>query len=148
PFAMALDSMGNVYVTGEMLRGVSVFSGTTLAKADSIDFYLAKYHVADGSFEWVRRARGPYTERGIAVAVDQAGNPYVVIGFEGTIDFGTTQLTASGTHKNLVLAKYHPDGSLEWARNTGASTDTYGFDYGNNLAVDPAGNAFITGFFS
>jgi lipocalin len=44
----------------------------------------------------------------------------------------------------LFLAKYDPDGNLVWAKTTGQSSALFG----NALAVDPAGNCFLTGGFA
>jgi hypothetical protein len=83
--AMALDSSGNIYVTGG-----SVASGT------SDDCVTIKYDTS-GNQLWVARYNGPansieYTE---AIAVDSSGNVYVT---------GPSQ--GSGTDDDYVTIKY------------------------------------------
>lgn len=80
------------------------------------------------------------------MATDAAGNTYLTGAFTGTADFdpgpGTVNLTAAGG-LDIFFAKYNPDGSLAWAQRIGGS----GVDRGNGIAVDAAGNVFVTGNF-
>src|SRR4051812_48235706 len=59
----------------------------------------------------------------VTVQVDAADNMYVAGYFDNTLDFdpgsGTANLTSAGSN-DVFLAKYHPDGSLEWARSFGS----------------------------
>lgn len=53
-----------------------------------------------------------------------------------------TLRSAGGT--DLFLAKYDPQGTLIWARSAGGA----GNEAATGLALDPAGNIYVTGFFS
>lgn len=86
-------------------------------------------------------------DSGYVVTTDASGNVYLTGIFEGTVDFdpgpGTVNLTSAGGH-DLFVAKYSASGALVWARRFGAA----GTDRGHGLAVDGAGNVYLTGFFS
>jgi hypothetical protein len=76
------------------------------------------------------------------------GTPRVTGSFSGTATFGAgetkeTRVQSAG-YDDIFAAKYDPNGSLVWARRAG-STST---DYAYGMAVDTAGNSFVTGTFS
>ena len=90
---------------------------------------------------------GTRAERALATAVDQAGNEYVTGYFSGTANFnpsGSAVNLTGTTTQDLFLAKYNRNGLLVWAKDF-ASTSSGG--QGNGLAVDSAGNVFITGVY-
>ena len=81
-----------------------------------------------------------------ATAVDAAGNTYITGGFSGTVDFdpgpGTALRSSSGS-TDIFVAKYNPAGGLVYAVRAGNTAN----DVGQGIAVDTAGNAYVTGFF-
>jgi hypothetical protein len=77
-----------------------------------------------------------------AAAVDAAGNLYEAGGFRGTAVVGNVALTSRGG-VDSYLAKYTPAGQLAWVRVLGAIGEDYAFD----VALDAAGNAYVTGSF-
>jgi uncharacterized delta-60 repeat protein len=124
--ALAVDGDGNVFVTG-----YSYGSGT------SYDYATIKYNTA-GERQWVARYNGPenYSDSGIALAVDGAGNVYVTGGSANSgifLDFDYDYATI----------KYNAAGEQQWvARYNGSGND---FDVAHALAVDGAGNVYVTG---
>ena len=77
--------------------------------------------------------------------MDSAGNIYVGGAFSATADFGTgaATLTSAGG-RDAYIAKYSPNGSLQWARRFGGSLE----DVTNSIRLDPAtGSLFATGTF-
>jgi len=119
--AIALDGSGNVYVTGAS-QGV----GTDL------DYATVKYNSA-GQEQWARRYVGPSDhDEALSVAIDKQGNVFVT-GFS----------YSSGTSYDYATVKYNSAGQEQWvARYNGPANDT---DYGNAIAVDDSGNAYVTG---
>jgi hypothetical protein len=78
--------------------------------------------------------------RGVAVASD--GSIYTTGFYEGMLDFGGGAEPYRGIQDAFVLALTE-DGVYRWSRTFGAS----GFDYGNDVAVDDAGNLYVSGYF-
>jgi len=117
-----------------------------------VGFQAPAAHAAEaGDLLWARSAGGSSGEGAVGngIAVDAAGNALVTGYFGDSATFGAgeaneTTLTAAGL-TDIFIAQYAPDGSLLWARSAGGS---YYFDHGHGIAVDAAGNALVTGYFS
>jgi len=121
-FAMAIDDLGNVYVTGS-----SHGSGS---KSD----YLTIKYQSSGDTAWVRRYNGPSNGNDVAyaLALDGSGNVYVT-GFSSN----------SGMGKDYATLKYDQNGNQIWVKNyNGPGNDA---DWANGIAVDPWGNIYVTG---
>ena len=137
------DSSGNVFVAGDFghhnFGGNATFGGTTLSSLGGTDAFLAKYD-ANGTFLWVRRLGGGQTQAARGVAADSLGNVLVSGQFEGTVDFGGTSLTSTGSFDHFT-AKYSPTGALLWVRKGGGT----GSDQGEGVDVDGTNNVVVTG---
>jgi hypothetical protein len=121
--AIAVDDLGNVYVTGQ-----STGNGTDW------DYATVKYY-PDGEVAWTARYDGPASLRDIALAldVDGSGNVYVTGHGQGLEN-----------NSDILTVKYYPDGDTAWTRRyNGPANST---DAGYDIAVDQYGNAYITGY--
>ncbi|MEO0083819.1 MAG: SBBP repeat-containing protein, partial [candidate division WOR-3 bacterium] len=121
-YAIAVDGLGNVYVTGE-----SYGSGT------SYDYATVKYN-SQGVEQWVARYNGPVNsyDYAYAIAVDGSGNVYV-----------TGESYGSGTSYDYATVKYNSQGVEQWvARYNGPGN---GWDEASAIAVDGSGNVYVTG---
>jgi hypothetical protein len=91
---------------------------------------------------------GTLNDAGRTVAVDTAGNYYLAGGFRDTVDFdlgpGTTNLTSNG-NRDIFVAKYFADGTLDWARSFGGPGSDYEwFDWlDGDIQVDASGNTYV-----
>ena len=139
---IALDSEGNCYVTGYFYSSTATFGGVTLARTGTCDLFTAKYD-ASGNCLWAKQAGGGGGAFGYAIAVDTAGNAYVTGSYFNNLTFEGNTLTNAG-FADAVVAKYDRDGYFMWARQAGSVSD----DSGNGIAVDGAGNVYVTGNFS
>lgn len=119
---MAMDALGNVYVTGDS-EGV----GTDR------DYATIQYD-PDGNELWVARYDGPAssTDLGITLIPDGLGN-VVVTGYSA----------GDGTGYDFLTVKYDGDGNELWT----ARHDTDGYqDLPSSIALDPYGNILVAGY--
>jgi hypothetical protein len=123
-------------------RGLySLVITNTFGSVTSAPAFLAVHPVAV-AVGWAGQAGGPGTDVGNACATDPSGNFYVAGFFTGTAAFGTNSLVSAG-QTDLFIAKYNNAGTLLWARRAGGT----GFDTAKGIAVDGAGNCYVTGSF-
>src|SRR5712692_6121652 len=93
---------------------------------------------------------GSYRDEGDGIAVDSAGNAYVT-GLTTSFDFPTKNplQPTSGGDADVFVSKIDPTGSaLVYSTYLGGSGDDLGcsgYDAGSGIAVDSAGNAYVTG---
>ena len=121
-YAIAIDDIGNVYVTG-----ISIGLGT------SGDYATIKYDNW-GSEQWVARYNGPesQTDRAYAIAIDTSGNLYV-----------TGYSFVTPTDCDYATIKYNNLGEEQWVvRYNGPGN---GIDVGKAIAIDSTGNVYVTG---
>ncbi|MDB6024271.1 MAG: hypothetical protein JWM68_494, partial [Verrucomicrobiales bacterium] len=140
------DAAGSAFMCG-FFREVATFGTHTLTAAASSpsnlrsDMYLAKYD-ADGSNVWAVGGGGSGDDVSYDFDFDSAGNILVSGYFENTAIFSGINLTSAGGH-DIFLAKYSPTGTLLWINQAGGA----GVEIGRAVAVDAAGNSFVTGNF-
>ncbi|KAA9325004.1 SBBP repeat-containing protein [Adhaeribacter soli] len=144
--AIAHDKFGNSYITG-YFQGNATFGNITLAGYGGQDIFIAKYD-SFGNLIWVQHAGGASDDNGNSIAVDSSGNCYITGFFQGNATFSGVTLTGSGTpagsgSEDVFIAKYDSSGSLVWAKKAGG----FNTDIGYRIAVDAAGNNYITGDF-
>lgn len=121
--AMAIDSSGNVYVTGQSWS----------AKTSEYDYATVKYN-ADGQEQWVARYDGPANDYDYptGIAVDNSGNVYV-----------TGESTGLDGDWDCTTVKYNSVGQQEWVvRYNGPAN---GDDWGSAIALDKSDNVYVTG---
>ena len=122
PTSMAIDELGNVYITG-----FSTGSGT------GNDYATIKYNSA-GIEQWAVRYNGPGNgiDKAYSIGLDGSGNVYI-----------TGESAGSGTGSDFTTIKYNSGGVQQWAERytvPGSLTDR-----ALSLAVDNSGNVFVTG---
>jgi hypothetical protein len=149
--AVAVDGAGNVAVTGSFFQATTFGAGepnqTTLVPAGSTtDMFIASY-TAEGRLRWARAATSPSSASGQGVAIDAQGNATVVGSVIGPLTLGAGQLTQTTlpaiSVTDVFVASYDDAGTLRWARRAGGSSN----DHGAAVAVGPAGNPVISGWF-
>jgi hypothetical protein len=143
-FSVAVDTLGNAYITGYFQSTTLSFGTITLTNTSGFsNLFLAKYDT-NGNVLWAEGAGGTNTNAmAYSVAVDTLGNSYVAGEFSGSsITIGSTILTSAGTY-DVFIAKYDAAGNVVWAKRAGSTSD----DEARSIAVDASGNSYITGFF-
>ena len=141
---IAVDSSGNAYVTGSTTStDLPTANPFQTANAGSDDAFVAKLNPAGSALVYSTYLGGGGTDAGNDIAVDSSGNAYVA-GITNSTDFPTVdpvQATLGGSNDAFV-AKLNPGGSaLVYSTFLGGSF----FDLANGIAVDNAGNAYVTG---
>ena len=139
-YSIALDGAGNVYATGEFRGTVTFGSSTLTVNSSSTNILIVKLD-ASGNWLWAVKAGGTYSDSGYGIAVDGAGNAYVTGSFSSTATFGSQTLSTSNV--DLFVAKLGPSGNWLWAVKSGGASLAEGY----SIAVDGAGNAYVTGYF-
>jgi uncharacterized delta-60 repeat protein len=121
-YAIAIDGIGNVYVTG-----------WSFSAGSGYDYATVKYSPA-GIQQWVQRYNGPGNgdDKAYSIAVDLSGN-VIISGYS----FG------NGTGYDYATVKYNSSGVQQWAirYNGAAGLEDYTF----SMAVDNLENVYVTG---
>ena len=91
---IAVDSVGNIYVTG-VFNENATFGNTHLTSSGDYDIFISKLS-NNGSWQWAVNAGGSSDDDVYGIAVDSSGNAYVTGFFNETATFGNTNLTSSG----------------------------------------------------
>jgi uncharacterized delta-60 repeat protein len=118
--AIAVDAVGNVYVTGDSMN----------ANLDS-DYATIKYNSA-GQQQWVARYDAHGTDYAVGLAVDDASNVYVT---------GTSQ---NGTGiSGYVTIKYNAAGQQQWVARYNGPTN--GGGHAAAIKIDSLQNVYVTG---
>ena len=133
--ALALDAIGNVYVTGASL---ATWGSPLSAHNGGYDAFLAKLD-SNGTLIWNTFLGGATPDWGNAVAVDAIGNVYVVGYSSGT--WGSPIAAFAGFY-DAFAAKLDSNGTLIWNTFLGSA----GNDQGYAVAVDVSGNVYVAGF--
>src|SRR5665213_1457032 len=137
--SVAVDALGNIFLTGVFNSPTIIFSADTLTNASgSDDLFLVKYD-AMGSVSWAKSAGGSLSDQAYSVATDATGNAYITGRFSSpTIVFGFDTLTNAG-YADIFLAKYNPSGNVIWAKSVGDAFD----DVGWSVAVDASNDCYV-----
>lgn len=147
--SIALDSSGNVYITGSTnsidfplsaalqsskLSGASLFSTG----------FVTKLNAAGTAMAYSTYLGGSSSDNCTGIAVDSAGNAYVT-GSTNSTNFPVAspfQATLKGT-TNAFISKLNATGSaLSYSTYLGGSST----DSANAIAVDSSGNALVAGY--
>lgn len=147
PRAIALDSNGNIYVTGFTLSTASFPLVNPLQSRPGDlglgDAFLVKYNASLTSPVYSTYIGWDDRDEGNAVTVDAQGAAYVT-GLTGSITMRAASAFQSlpGGSYDAFVAKIAPDGrSYHYLTYLGGA----GADYGQGIAVDASGAAWITG---
>lgn len=152
--SIAVDLNGNVHATGcfgayprtvDFDPNVGIANLTAKSTKDAYVFKL-NYQ---GDYVWAKQI-GEINglSRTTSTTLTRFGTIYTVGHFTGTIDIDpsiSTQnlVSASIEEEDIFICKYDTSGNFLWGKSIGSQ----GSDGANAVAVDAAGNVFITGFF-
>ena len=149
--AIALDTDGNAYLASFFVQPTPGAFQTTPGDASFFDAGVTKLNAAGSALVYSTYLGGSGNESGLGIAVDAARNAYLT-GHTTSPDFPTTpgafQRTYGGSDSrpafegDAFITKLNPTGSaLVYSTYLGGSSE----DQGLGIAVDVAGNAWVTG---
>ncbi len=144
--AIGCDRKGHVYVAGSFY-GSAGFGAIGLNSTGDRGIFLAQYNASNGSVLWARQAgsTGQSDDEALALCADREGSALVSGYFQNQAFFGSnTVSTLTSNTPDVFLAKYDVAGNLLWLQQAGGILS----DYGNSLATDGCGNAYLAGAFS
>jgi hypothetical protein len=99
------------------------------------------------TFRWARNIPSPTYIYPSCLVTDAAGNVYTTGGFRGTSDFdpgpGVYSMTPVADN-DLFVSKLDSAGNFVWAKSMGGIID----EGGSSMALDAAGNIYVTGMFA
>ncbi len=150
--AIAVDPSGNAYVTGN--TSSSDFPTTANAyQPTGYSIFVSKLNAAGGSLLYSTYLGGPSgvgNNYGNGIAVDAASDAYVT-GYAGSTDFPTTpgsvQPALNGFSYNAFVVKINTaaSGSASLVYGTYLGGTSPSGDAGQGIAIDQAGDAYVTG---
>jgi uncharacterized repeat protein (TIGR01451 family) len=99
------------------------------------------------TYSWVNQIGGQKGQNGQALAVDPSNNVLVAGTFYDSATFGNQgdpQILNGYGDWDIFVEKLNPGGQLLWARQFGGN----GYEDLINIAADPLGNIYLTGYFN
>jgi hypothetical protein len=142
--AISLDPAGNAYIVGVTFSNnfptVNPFQATKGAQQDA---FVAKINPGGTAWVYATYLGGNAVDEGYAIAADASGSAYVT-GYTGSSNFPLQSPIRSSNVSSVdaFVTKLNPTGSaLVYSTYLGGSAT----DYGTGIAVDPSGNAYVTG---
>ncbi len=142
--SIAVDTAGNAYVTGTTFSAdFPTASPLQAAFGGDRDAFVTKVNSAGSVLVYSTYLGGSGRDEGHGIAVDSAGSPYVT-GSTQSNNFPTASplQAAFGGFFDAFVTKLNAAGSaLVYSTYLGGTND----DRGQSIAVDTAGNAYVTG---
>jgi hypothetical protein len=146
--AIAVDGTGAIYVTGYTTSAANKFPvtvGPDLTFGGGQDAFVAKVNAFGTALVYCGYIGGSGDDEGLGIAVDSSGNAYVTgvtnspqATFPVTVGPGVTYKGG----QDAFVAKVNAAGTaLVYCGYISGSDD----DFGNAIAVDSSGNAYVTG---
>ena len=149
--AIAVDSAGNAYLTGETSSTdfpttPGAFQTTYGGGGELGDAFVVKLNATGSALVYSTYLGGNDRDQGGGIALDADGNAYIA-GSTASTNFPTKnplQPTGGGPNIDAFVAKLNQTGSALVYSTYLGGTGLYG-DFGNGIAVDSAGNAYVAG---
>lgn len=147
---VAVDGLGNAYITGEtsssQVEFFPVTVGPDLTFNGKSDVFVTKLNADGTTLLYAGYIGGSNSECGYGIAVDETGNAYVTgQAFSDQTTFPVTvgpDLTHNGGLTDAIVAKVNASGTaLVYAGYIGGASG----DAGYSIAVDDAGQAYVIG---
>lgn len=146
--AIAIDASRNVYVAGYTTStNFPVLNAIQPNLVNIDDGFITKFNPAGSSLVWSTYLGGTRNDQPKGIAVDTQGN-VVIAGFTTSSDYPTAnayQPNLRGTYDAFVSKINAAGSALVYSTYMGGSDLDY-VDEAFDVAVDPEGKAYVTGF--
>ncbi|MFH1513883.1 MAG: hypothetical protein ABIG42_00305 [bacterium] len=146
--SVALDSFGDVYVTGSFYYKVDFDPGPGIEERTVKgvhDVFLSKFD-PDGNFIRVRTWGGFIYDTGNCVSVDNFDNVFVCGSFSSAVDFDpgvSVDERISKGYLDIFISRFNSAGDYIGVKTVGGVED----DSAMGISVDSTGNQYVTGGF-
>jgi hypothetical protein len=137
---------GDFYVTGRFDNSLQL--GNRRLTSPGRCLYLARLD-AGGKVLQVTQLNVTLDALPTSLAVDRSGNCYVTGSFRGTLSYGSNgRLTSQSPNADdVLLVKFGAGGTVSWAQQASSTAPERNSAQNNgwSVAVDQAGNSYVTG---
>jgi PKD-like domain/Secretion system C-terminal sorting domain len=146
------DNAGNIYVVGTFygIAKYDTVSTTIGVSGGSTDIFISKINASNGALLWLKSFGSTNGNDLVnSIAVDGSNNLYLTGQFSATCSFGNGITLTSvnnplmGPSLDCYTVKFNASGIAQWAKSGGSYSD----DMGYSVAVDAAGNSYVSGNF-
>jgi len=147
--AIALDTMGNLYITGFFsttgdFTGTSTSTTITVISAGGDEAFLAKYD-SNGNLLWLKTGSGIEDNWGNSITINSNG-VFITGWYENTTTFtGFSSITANDS-RDVFIAAYNLDGTPRWLRTVGDISSS-SYDEKGYAIISDENNIYVTGTF-
>jgi hypothetical protein len=138
---IAVDAADNMAITG-FFTGTVNFGGNLLINGGGADIFVAKFDPIGGHL-FSKQFGDPSPQRGASIAMDSSGALFVTGSLAGSADFGGGAISSAGG-TDIFVVKLDGAGNHVYSKRFGDDSD----QFGDSIAVDGSGNAFVTGRFA
>jgi len=143
--AIAVDSSSHIYLAGETTAAHFPADYTYLNyyPGYTVDAFVTKLD-SSGNIYFTHYFGGSGTDLFTGIALDAADNVYVTGSTNSTdlpVTTGSAQTSLRSKTSNALVAAFTSAGALMYSTYLGGT----GADYGNAIAADASGNAYVTG---
>ena len=141
-FDVKVDVDGYIYVAGFTISDdFPTANAYQATRAGDVDAYVTKLKPDGSAFVYSTYLGGTNTDRALGIDIDNFGNAYVV-GDTLSVDFPNVgSIVPFGGFADAYVAKFDAAGHVKYTTFIGGGVS----DNGMAIAVDPSGNAHITG---
>ncbi|MEA3446288.1 MAG: hypothetical protein U9R19_16335, partial [Bacteroidota bacterium] len=149
PSSMVLDTVGNIYITGDFFGNTDFDPGPgvlVLPWNGWFEIFISKFDNS-GNIVWAKSMGGTDADQGLSIDVDVAGNVFFAGYFSSdTVDFdpgpNVFNLVLNGP-ENVFVSKFDATGNFVWAKNMGNVSMSPGI----SLQLDNDANIYNVGAF-
>ena len=139
--ALQVDKNNDIIVAGTFVGNFS-YQNKFFISTGLDDIFLFKFD-KEKNFLWSNTFGGTNFDKINSIFTDKTSSIYLAGFVQNLTSFGNSDLTVYGS-KDVLIAKYSPNGTNEWAITAGGNVVDEAYD----VFVDNNGSVYSTGFFN